>query len=102
MDLQVLFLRESPDGLSECPDATVVVGDLGDDVVRVFREILDDYRLGFLAGVRGEIRPRRDLASKEKGDAGDGRVGQGGEIGGKAGWKKTRSKGSALCSDKRE
>ena len=51
VDLHVLFFREPLDSLPECPDATIVVGNLRDDVLRVLREILDDDRFGFLAGV---------------------------------------------------
>ena len=76
----VFLLGETLGGLSECPDATVVIGDLGDDILGVLREVLYDYRFGFLAGVRGEIRPWRNLASEEKGDVGDGWVGQCSEI----------------------
>ena len=51
MNLRVLFLGEAFDGLPECPDTTVVVGNLGDNVLRVLCEVLDDDRFGFLAGV---------------------------------------------------
>ena len=51
MDLQVFFLSEPIDRLSERPDATVVVGDLGDNLLWVLREILYDDRLGLFAGV---------------------------------------------------
>ena len=51
VDLHVFLLRKTMGGLSERPDATVVIGDLGDDVLGVLREILYNYRFGFLAGV---------------------------------------------------
>jgi len=57
VDLRVLLLGETTGGLPECPDATVVVGDLGDNVLRVLREILEDDCLGLFAGVWGEICP---------------------------------------------
>ena len=85
MDLHIFFLREALDRLSECPDATVVVCDLRDDILRVLREIIYDDRLGLFAGVRRKVRPRRDLTPKEESDIGDGRVGQGSEIRGKSG-----------------
>ena len=57
MDLYIFFLRETLDRLSERPDATVVIGDLGDNLLRVLGEILYDDRLGLFAGVRRKIRP---------------------------------------------
>jgi len=51
VDLHIFFLGEALDRLSECPDATVVICDLGDDILRVLREILYDDRLGLFAGV---------------------------------------------------
>jgi len=57
VDLYIFFLRETLDRLSERPDATVVIGDLGDNLLRVLGEILYDDRLGLFAGVRRKIRP---------------------------------------------
>jgi hypothetical protein len=71
VDLRVFFLRKALGRLPEGPDATVVVGNLRYDILRVLREVLDDNRLGLFAGVRGEVCPRGDLASKEKRDGGD-------------------------------
>ena len=57
MDLHVLLFGEILDGLSECPDAAVVIGDLGDDILGILSEILYDDRLGLFGGVRGKICP---------------------------------------------
>ena len=51
VDLPVFFLGEPLERLSERPDATVVVGDLGDDLLGVLREIVDDDRFGFFVGI---------------------------------------------------
>jgi hypothetical protein len=80
VDLRIFLFGETLDRLSERPNATVVVGELGDNILRVLRKILYDYRLGFLAGVWGEVGPRGDLAAKEEGDVGYGRVSQGSMI----------------------
>ena len=42
MDLYVFLLGETLDRLSESPDTTIVVSELGDKLVRVLREILYD------------------------------------------------------------
>ena len=96
VDLHVLLFGESADGLSERPDAAIVVGDLGDDILGILGEILYDHRLGLFGGVGGEICPRGNLTSKEEGDVGNGWVSQGGEIRGKASWE-TRVQGQ-LCT----
>ena len=57
VDLDVFFLGETLAKLSERPDATAVVSDLRDNILRVLREILCNDRLGFFAGIRGIIYP---------------------------------------------
>lgn len=83
VDLHVLLFGETADGLSERPDAAIVVGDLGDNILGILGEIIYDHRLGLFGGVGGEICPRGNLTSKEEGNVGNGWISQGGEICGK-------------------